>query len=206
MHKTRFGSGRFERRVVSLGEIARNAYPQLREAISPRAELRLSVDPDAPLVFVDRASIERMLLHLVINAARAVRNPHGAVEIGVVGVSGEHPARHPHRAPVPATPGARAESEFVRLTVADNGEGMDAASLHDVMRWLREPKSAPASVGLGLRLVRGIVQAHAGHMSLEARPRGPTTVRIDIPALAQDGARDPPHCPGAGPSGSSGPR
>jgi len=176
VQKSTFGSGRFERRVVSLGEIARNAYPQLREAISPRAELRLSVDPDAPLVFVDRASIERMLLHLVINAARAVRQPHGAVEIGVIGIA-----------------------DFVRLTVADNGEGMDAASLYDVMRWLREPASAPASVGLGLRLVRGIVRAHAGRMSLDGKPRGPTTVRIDLPALAKDGARDPPQV-GRGPS------
>jgi len=179
MEDTSFAVGPYRRRVLSLADIARAALPQLREAICGRAELRLSVAQCIPPVFVDRASIERMLLQLVLHAAGTTRPPCGAVELGV--------ARRAHSGVVTPSRTASAADpcsvEFVRLTVTDNGAGMDIATVHDVARWLEGPHWQAAGVSFRLRAVRRIVRGHGGQMSIEALPNGPTTVRIELPAL-----------------------
>ena len=186
MENTQFAAGRYRRRVLSLGDIARAAMPQLRQAISERAELRLSIAQCMPPVFVDRASIERMLLQLVLHAAGTTRLPGGAVELGIASRGYDLTALMPTGALAVAPPGSE---EFVRLTVTDNGAGRDVATIHDVARWLEGPHWQAAGVDFRLRAVRRIVRGHGGQMSIEALPDGPTTVRVELPAL---GPQRPP--------------
>jgi signal transduction histidine kinase len=181
MEGTQFAIGPYRRRALSLGDLARAALPQLRRAISGRAELRLSVAPRMPPVFVDRASIERMLLQLVLHAAGTTQLPCGAVELGVASLA------HGPGVVLPSDSALACPCsvEFVRLTVTDNGTGMDVATFHDVARWLEGPHWGSAGVSLRLRAIRRIVRDHGGQMSIDAFPNGPTTVRVELPALGR---------------------
>ena len=148
--------------------MVREALPLMRAVIANTTLLRIAVDAQAPMVDASPVAIQRVLLNLVQNSSRAIRQPHGVIEIGVAGM-----------------PAAENNStQFVRLTVADNGIGMDAAALGEIQQQNAGQPCAVRSTGLGLRIVHQIVNAHGGRLHLESQPGGGTTVRIDLPAIA----------------------
>jgi two-component system cell cycle sensor histidine kinase/response regulator CckA len=165
-----FSHGRAsESRVLSLGSVVRDALPLMRATIANTTLLRLALDPQAPLVDASPIAMQRVLLNLVLNASRAIRQPHGVIEIGVAGMM--------------APDGCGAQ--FVRLTVADNGSGMDGATLVELRQHIAEPPAVSHSAGLGLRIVQQIVRAHGGRLQLDSQPGNGATIRIDLPAASQ---------------------
>lgn len=72
------------------------------------------------------------------------------------------------------------KGELLRITVADNGEGMPPAILNRVF----EPffsSSGSGGTGLGMVIVKNIVEAHRGELSVESAPGVGTTIRIVLP-------------------------
>jgi two-component system, cell cycle sensor histidine kinase and response regulator CckA len=156
------------RRLVSLSGLVQNALPEMRAAIAKTAVLRVAIDALAPLVQVNPTAIQRVLLKLVLNASQAIRQPHGVIEIGVAGVIGADGKSRP----------------FVRLTVADNGIGMDVATLGNLLQQIAMPATS-CGAGVGLRIVHRAVCAHGGLLQIDSQPGHGTTVRIDLPAASQ---------------------
>ncbi len=81
---------------------------------------------------------------------------------------------------------ARPVESTLQVEVADEGIGIDAADLPRIstpfFRTDRSRARATGGVGLGLALVRRIVDAHGGTLSLESQPGVGTTVRVTLPA------------------------
>jgi two-component system, cell cycle sensor histidine kinase and response regulator CckA len=178
MHESRVPSVSFAaaraRRLLSLSSVVRDAQAEMRAVIANTAVLRIAMDTRAPLVEVNSTAMQRVLLKLVLNASQAIRRPNGVIEIGVAAVIGSDG----HSLP------------FVRLTVADNGIGMDVATLSNLRQQIAEPAESHGA-GLGLRIVHRAVCAHGGRLQIESQPGNGTTVRIDLPAASrQSGACD----------------
>jgi two-component system cell cycle sensor histidine kinase/response regulator CckA len=152
--------------LLSLGSVVRDALPLLRAAIAEAALLRIAIDARAPLVEISSIAIKRVLLNLVLNASRAIRQPHGVIEIGVARM-----ACSDDRGP-----------QFVRLTVADNGIGMDGATVGKLRQNLVDPQAVSPCPGLGREIVRHAVNIHGGRLQIDSQPGSGTTVRIDLPA------------------------
>jgi signal transduction histidine kinase len=153
------------RRLLSLCSVVRDALPALRAAIANSAVLRVALDAHAPLVEVNPTAMQRVLLKLVLNAYQAIRQPHGVIEIGVAGMIDSDGDNSP----------------FVRLTVADNGIGMDVATVGKLRQQMVEPPDSRGA-GVGLRIVHRAVCAHGGRLQIDSEPGIGTTVRIDLPA------------------------
>lgn len=148
-----------KRQWHSLEEILGAALRELREPLRAHP-VAVDLPVDFPLLEVDATLIERVLVNLLDNAAK--HTPAGTpIQIH---------ARHD---------GAKAFIE-----VSDNGPGLPPVALDKLFdpfeRGQRE--SAVAGAGLGLALVRRIVQAHGG--TIEARQRQPSgaTFAISLPA------------------------
>jgi signal transduction histidine kinase len=156
------------RRILSLSSVVRDALPVMRAAIASSAVLRIAVDAHEPLVEVNPVAMHRVLMKLVLNASQAIRQPDGVIEIGVAGVTtSDYPGR-----------------PFVRLTVADNGIGMDRASVGNLRQQLLEPADT-CGAGLGLRIVHRAIHAHGGRLQIDSHPGRGTTIHIDLPAASQ---------------------
>lgn len=157
----------------------------LGQALSPLRELlarlmgenvQLSWDCAAgPLcVFGNAAQLEQLVANLCINARDAL--PRG----GHVRVSLDNlPA-----AELPRSFGAITDaSEYVRLVVSDDGEGMS----EEVQRRLFEPffttKGPGKGTGLGLSSVYATVQAHRGHIDVSSTLGEGSTFRIFLPRV-----------------------
>jgi len=70
------------------------------------------------------------------------------------------------------------------LSVADNGQGMtpeEAEKAFDRF-WRASPSRSGRGSGLGLSIVRGVVEAHGGTVSLKTAPGQGTEVRVTLPA------------------------
>jgi signal transduction histidine kinase len=66
--------------------------------------------------------------------------------------------------------------------VSDTGHGVDPADLpHLFDRFWQEPQTGRGA-GLGLSIVKGIVEAHGGHLWAESTPSHGTTFFFTIPA------------------------
>lgn len=153
---------------MSLSSVVRGALPQMRAVIAATAVLRIATDDRAPAVRVDPVAMQQVLLKLVLNASQAIRQPHGVIEVGVAGMIGPDDRRR----------------SFVRLTVADNGIGMDGATVGFLRRQLAEAAASHGD-GLGLHIVQRAVRAHGGRLQIDSHPGSGTTVRIDLPAVSQ---------------------
>jgi signal transduction histidine kinase len=77
----------------------------------------------------------------------------------------------------------RAENGRVRLTVANGGARIDAADAQKLTEPFRRLDRGAGGFGLGLSIVRSVVDAHGGTMEIEAPPAGGLEVRITLPAL-----------------------
>lgn len=90
----------------------------------------------------------------------------------------------------------------VQLSVRDNGAGIPKAFLPHVFEWFRqgdaEPDRAPAGLGLGLGVVRQLVELHGGTVHAESEGRGfgarfVVILPIDSAAASDDPAPPQPH-------------
>jgi signal transduction histidine kinase len=153
--------------VVSLSALVRDALPLMRAAVASTAVLRIATDEHAPPVDIDPVVMRPLLLRLVSNACQAIRQRHGVIEIGVASMIGSAG----HGLP------------FVRLTVADNGVGMDGATVGRLRQALLEPAPAHGNEP-GLRLVHRVVCAYGGRLQIDSQPGVGTMVRIDLPAVS----------------------
>jgi two-component system OmpR family sensor kinase len=80
---------------------------------------------------------------------------------------------------------AERQGDVATLDVTDNGAGMaehDAASVFDRF-WRADPSRARGAAGLGMAIVRGIVDAHGGSVRLQSAPGIGTTVHVTLPAV-----------------------
>lgn len=161
----------FNLRAVDLNVVLAGFLPTLRRAIGDGIEARLDLSADLPAVRADPDRIEQIILNLAVNARDAM--PRG----GVLTVCTR------------SLPGGR----WVEVSVADTGIGMEEAVRLRAFEPFFSTKG-PLGTGLGLAMVAGVVQAHAGQVDVESRPGNGSVFRVRLPRaeLPIDGPRSSP--------------
>ena len=156
--------------VIDLGEAAREFLPVLRSAVGPTQDLRYSQPTPVGLVLIDQSQFTRLLLNLVMNAAQAT--PAG----GVIEVT---------LRPVNLTGHSAFSGPFVLLEVRDYGLGMDEATRRRVF----EPyfTTKPTGSGLGMAVVRQVIDRAGGLAQVESAPDRGTSVRVFFPRVGTSG-------------------
>jgi signal transduction histidine kinase len=144
---------------VTAAELIGDAA-SLYEHVADEAQLRLTADAPTNLVLrVDRARLRQALANLVDNAIKYT--PSG----GAVEIAAAHGEGH------------------VLLSVRDSGVGIPADELPRIWdRLYRGDKSrSQRGLGLGLSLVKAVVQAHQGWVEVSAAPGGGSIFILHLP-------------------------
>ncbi|MEU3688741.1 sensor histidine kinase [Streptomyces narbonensis] len=159
---SRIDSGRLEvrRQPVDLAAaIGRHIQVHTTGGQSPD-RFFVRIRPDLPALWADPDKIDQILGNLLENA---VRHGDGTVTIEVA----------------PGTAGDDGE-EGTEVTVSDEGPGIPEASMSRVFtRFWRGSKRG--GTGLGLYIVKGIVEAHGGTITVGRGPRGGAEFRFTLP-------------------------
>ncbi|HEX7655167.1 MAG TPA: ATP-binding protein, partial [Verrucomicrobiae bacterium] len=120
----------------------------------------------------DRGMLEQVVMNLVLNARDAM--PEGGriqVETCSLQITAEYARQFQGRRP----------GQFVRLTVADNGCGMDAVTRQRIFEPFFTTKELGQGTGLGLATCYGIIQRHQGWMEVESTPGAGSRFHVFIP-------------------------
>jgi len=142
--------------VAPLGALVREVLAPYRSSLPPTVTLDVKLDDPLPPVRVDRRLFDRALVNLVENALHAVG------ESGRIDVTVRRGA------------GGRAE-----VDVADSGPGIDPAVRDRIFEPFFSTKTSGS--GLGLALVKKILEDHGGGVDLESRPGEGTHFTIWLP-------------------------
>ena len=137
-----------------------------------RARFRVDVDDDLPEVWADPDRLDQILSNLIENA---LRHGEGTVTLGA---GPAYPAEQQRLA-------ANGHGSGVDLLVADEGNGIDPAHRNLVFSRFWHG-SGRGSTGLGLYVVKGLVEAHGGTIAVHSAPGGGAEFRFTVPAGAPD--------------------
>jgi PAS domain S-box-containing protein len=151
-----------QREAADVGAVVKDFAQELEADLTARG-ITLKLDGLGQLgqVALHNNTFRRALLNLVHNAMDAM--PQG----GSLILRGQQTAAQ------------------VRLEVSDTGVGIPAERLRQIFAPLYTTK--PGGTGLGLYLVREIVSAHGGEITVQSRVGHGTTFRITLPCLETEG-------------------
>jgi signal transduction histidine kinase len=137
------------------------------EARRRRVTLAFEHDRDLPAVRADADRVQQVVLNLVSNALKAAK-PGGRIGLTLSAASFRHARGTPERA-------------SVRLVVEDDGVGMDPAAAARAFEPFFSSWPDAQGTGLGLAVVRAIVEDHGGTIALQSEPGVGTRVEVHLP-------------------------
>lgn len=163
--------------AFSVDAMARSILPMLRACVKGRAKVTLTEDSHSPLLHGNPLALKRALMHIVRSLAATINVTHGVIDVGVtlIDFSDNDPAAVDSRLPPPR--------RMVRLTVADNGVGIDPARIHAIMQSSSDFGPPLRWEDAGLQIACKIVKAHGGLLDIESHAGLGTMIRIDLPVV-----------------------
>jgi PAS domain S-box-containing protein len=167
-----------ERRVTHLGPIIEEAARFQRSTLPATVDLFVQVDPATPPVRADATQVYQAVANLCTNAGHALSEGPGRIEVRVGPVTLDEGAA---REIVGLAPG-----KFVCVSVADTGKGMDEATLERIFEPFFTTRDTGRGTGLGLSVVHGVMQGHAGAITVASQPGLGTTFKLYFPAAIGD--------------------
>jgi two-component system sensor histidine kinase KdpD len=143
---------------VQLGDAVEAAVERLHKG-SPDRRVEWNAGDAGVSVLADWDRLGQIFENLLSNADRYAP-PGMPIEIGV----------------------SQEDGGYVTIRVSDSGPGIPPELRRRLFGRFVKGQSDPAGgTGLGLAIVRGLVEAHAGTISVEDRPAGGTTFRFTLP-------------------------
>ncbi len=158
------GHGQLEQVPLALGEVLVDLVELLKaKAEEQRVSLRLELPGDLPLIRADRRSMDEVFTNLIANAINY--SPDGGdVKIG-----------------------ALSHGDYVEVRVSDNGIGIEPeeiSKVFDKFYRVKHPKTRQViGTGLGLALVKGLIEAHRGSVKVESQVGVGSTFRVFLPIV-----------------------
>jgi PAS domain S-box-containing protein len=171
---------------VRLTPIMEDSLRLLRASLPTTIEMRQHLDSTVDTVLADPTQIQQVLINLCTNAAHALRDRGGVIDISLREADGDmaRGTLPPHLDPGP----------YLEITVKDNGHGMDSPTKERILDPYFTTKKRGEGTGLGLAVVHGIVKRHNGAITVESEPGKGSSFHIFLPrveGVALKEIRDP---------------
>jgi PAS domain S-box-containing protein len=167
-----------ERVPQRLHVVVGEALRLLRSTLPPMVEIVPRIATNAPPVLANATQIHQVVVNLCTNAWDAMPARGGRIDVALEActLTAEQAAAH-----VDLYPG-----EWLRLTVTDDGSGMDALTLEHIFEPFFTTKEVGRGTGLGLAVVHGIVQSHDGAIVVRSELNRGSTFELYFPTVAAE--------------------
>ncbi|MBX5000776.1 response regulator [Rhizobium lentis] len=162
--------------AVDFLRLFENVEDLLAKAVGPRVEIRKRIPADLEPLLVDSNQLELALLNLFVNARDALESG-GAVTVAAAAEE--------------ARPAGLAGGNYIKISVSDDGEGMDEATVLRAAEPFFTTKGIGKGTGLGLSMVHGLAAQSGGSIQISSTRGEGTTVSLWLP-VAQSVPRAEP--------------
>ena len=177
---SRIEAGRIEihRQLVDIPQRAEKIVAGRVAAGDPPERFRVEVPAELPETWLDADKVDQILGNLVENAVR-----HGAGTVTIV----VEPADNlgPRAVSRGGQGPAAAQATAVAVSVRDEGDGIPPELIPRIFRQFWRAKRR-GGAGLGLYIVKGLVEAHGGSITVQSAPGGGAEFRFTMPAGLPD--------------------
>ncbi len=164
-----------EKKPILVTPIIKEAMKLLRSSLPSTVEIRLNCTNHVDTILADPTQIHQVLMNLCANAAHAMRERGGVLEVGLSqqSINASQTLHHPELK----------EQSYLKITVSDTGHGIDPSVMDRIFDPFFTTKGPGEGTGLGLSMVYGIVKNHDGVISVSSEPEKGTTFTIYLPLL-----------------------
>lgn len=159
--------------LLDLNRVLSEAVELLRRTLPKMIIVELELESGLEAMRGDPVQVEQVLINLATNARDAM--PQGgrlSISTADCHLDTESTVGQGHRSP----------GRYLRLTVHDQGHGMDPATQARIFDPFFTTKEPGRGTGLGLSTVYGIVKSHGGHIGCSSRPGRGTRFDLYFPA------------------------
>ena len=160
-----------EKELLEPGPIIKEALKLLRASLPSTIEIKTSISAQGLRVLADPTQIHQIIMNLCTNAAHAMMERGGVLEV----VLEREDITNSEDRPNPAV------ESYLRLMIKDDGAGIRPEILEKIFDPYFTTKAPGQGTGLGLAMVHSIVQALGGGIKVDSRVNQGSTFNIYIP-------------------------
>ena len=162
--------GNFKPGPIKILQVIQDSLRLVRYLLPARITLHLDPNldptPDDITVWADAVQLQQAFINLILNARDAI-SAAGTIQIAWERVSYQH--------------SSQALGSFVRISIADTGAGIAADVAPRIFDPFFSTKLERGGNGLGLSMIKSIVEAHDGSISFKSSAAGGTTFFVFLP-------------------------
>jgi len=157
---------------VQIKFIVTEVLRLLRALLPATIKIRRDIQ-SADTVLADPTQIHQILMNLCTNAAHAMREKGGILDVGLLTTEMDEDVAAEH-----ANAGA---GPYLKLTVRDTGHGIPPEIRERIFDPFFTTKEKEEGTGMGLAVVDGIVKGHGGFITVESEPGKGTAFQVYFP-------------------------
>ncbi len=167
--------GSEDRTVLKTSQVIKESIKFLRSTIPTTIEIHYENFASQDTVFADPTQINQIIMNLSANAAHAMRENGGLLEISM-----DNKDISPKRVydSLSLEPG-----RYLKITVKDNGTGISTENLSRIFEPYFTTKKQGEGTGLGMAIIHGIVLNYRGDITIESTQGKGTTVNVYLPVI-----------------------
>ncbi|UCD85297.1 MAG: PAS domain S-box protein, partial [Deltaproteobacteria bacterium] len=162
-----------ERIPVNLDKQIKEAVKFIKATFPQTIDIRQNIEVKSAITIADPTQIHQMLINLCTNAAQAMENGKGGIEIGLeeVLIDSSDSQRYNNIKP----------GNYLRLNVSDTGQGIDPSIINCIFDPYFTTREKGKGSGLGLAVVHGIVTNYGGAIAVNSLPGKGAKFSIFLP-------------------------
>ena len=163
------------KQIISLTPIVKEALNLLRASLPTTIEIKQHIESNLDAIFADPTQIHQVMMNLCTNASHAMADTAGILSVSLqnVDLTAKSAALYPDLS----------AGLYVRLSISDNGHGLDAATLERIFDPYFTTKAQDKGTGMGLAVVHGIVKGHGGSIQVDSTPGEGSRFEILFPIM-----------------------
>ncbi|MCG8618465.1 MAG: ATP-binding protein [Desulfobacterales bacterium] len=173
--------------LVSLTEIIEEACNLMASSLPKSIVIEREIDNSCPPVSADSTQIHQVALNLMTNAFHAMEENGGRL---TVGLAHRELVEEALLEEMDLTPG-----HYICYSVTDTGVGISSDAMDRIFDPYFTTKPEGKGTGLGLAVIKGIVQNHGGGIHVESLPGQGSCFKVFLPA-AEEGEQAKPTAAG----------
>jgi light-regulated signal transduction histidine kinase (bacteriophytochrome) len=141
---------------INLNEL----LPEIIESLVPPANIHITIENKLPVIVSEPTRIRQVFENLLSNAVRFMDKPEGVIKVGCL-----------------------EEGDFWKFSVSDNGPGIAEKHFEKIFRLFQtlQAKDQFESTGVGLTLVKKIVELYGGSIWVESKVGEGSTFFFTLP-------------------------
>ncbi len=162
-----------------LDTIVRDACSLVSASVPPAVQIREEIAQGCPPVFGDPAQIHQVALNLLTNAFQAMETTGGTLKVSL-----KQETLTRNEGEINPNPGP---GRYLCYGVSDTGVGIEPHLMDKIFDPYFTTKTPGKGTGLGLAVIKGIVEHHGGGIHVSSTPGQGTTFKVYLPVARQTG-------------------